>query len=130
MPRTAIEVGALRADLNLQSPSGLTADGYATVVAGVPAHVRSAGGNELLRFGAQVAVNPTVITMRYRRDLKSDWRLTWPAENRVFQITSFGDEDGDRKWLTVYATELLGVSVIEDVITPPSGWMQPGWSQA
>lgn len=106
-PRAAFEVGQMNADLDLQSPSGQTADGYATAVSAVPAHVRSAGGNELLRFGTQVATNPTVITMRYRTDLKPDWRLSWPSRNRFFQITSYGDEIGDEKWLTVYASELL-----------------------
>lgn len=91
----------------MQAPSGQTADGYADVMTMVPAHVRSAGGNELLRFGAQVAVNPTVITMRYRSDIRSDYRILWPAQNRTFQITSYGDETGDLKWLTIYATEQL-----------------------
>ena len=128
MPRRGFEVGQMNADLDLQSPSGLSSDGYATAVAGVPAHVRSAGGNELLRFGTQVAVNPTVITMRYRTDVRSDWRFWWPSRNRFFQVTSFGDEVGDLKWLTVYATELLGISEVATPIAPPS-WMQAGWTQ-
>ena len=79
----------------------------ATAVPMVPAHIRSAGGNELLRFGAQIATNPTVITLRYRTDIRADWRIAWPAQERTFQITSYGDETGDMKWLTVYATEQL-----------------------
>lgn len=108
MPRVStLEVGDLRADLDLQVPEGTSGEGYATIAAGVPAQVRSAGGNELLRFGAQVSVNAMVITMRYRTDVRASWRIFWPAEGRWFQITSYGDEMGDRRWLTIYASELL-----------------------
>jgi SPP1 family predicted phage head-tail adaptor len=99
-------IGDLQALVDLQLPSGTSGEGYATT-ASAWAHIRSAGGNELLKFGAQVAVNATVITMRHRTDVKPDWRISWPSENRTFQIVSYGDETGDQHWLTVYATELL-----------------------
>jgi SPP1 family predicted phage head-tail adaptor len=99
-------IGDLQALVDLQLPSGTSGEGYATT-ASAWAHIRSAGGNELLKFGAQVAVNATVITMRHRTDMKPDWRISWPSEGRVFQIVSYGDETGDQRWLTVYATELL-----------------------
>jgi len=99
--------GDLRYRVDLQIPAGTSGDGYVTTVGHVPAHIRSAGGNELLKFGAQVAVNAMVITLRYRTDIRADWRISWPFENRTFQIVNYGDEAGDRRWLTVYATELL-----------------------
>jgi SPP1 family predicted phage head-tail adaptor len=104
---SALELGELRDRIDLQVPSGTSGDGYDTVQAGVKAQVRSAGGNELLRFGAQVAVNATVINMPYRTDVRASWRIYYPAENRYFQVTSYGDEIGDREWLTVYASEQL-----------------------
>lgn len=108
MPRTAtLEVGQLRADVDLQRPSGTSSDGYETVATRVPAQIRTASGNELLRYGAQVSVNAMVITMRYRQDVRADMRISYPSEGRYFQVTSYGDEAGDKKWLTVYASELL-----------------------
>ena len=100
-------VGQLRETVDLQVPSGTSGEGYATTVADVPANIRSAGGNELLKFGAQVAINASVITVRYRRDVRPDWRVSWPTENKTFQIVNYGDEAGTKRWLTVYATELL-----------------------
>jgi head-tail adaptor len=99
--------GDLRYRVDLQVPAGTSGDGYVTSVDNVPANIRSAGGNELLKFGAQVAVNATVITVRYRTDMRPDVRISWPAESRFFQILSYGDELGTRRWLTVYASELL-----------------------
>ncbi len=108
MPRTAtLELGQLQADVDLQRPAGTSPDGYETVATRIPAQIRTASGNELLRFGAQVAVNAMVITMEYRKDVRSDMRISYPSEGRYFQVTSFGDEVGDKKWLSVYASELL-----------------------
>lgn len=108
MPRgQATAIGDLRERVDLQTPEGTSASGYTTQADGVPANIRSAGGNELLRFGAQVSVNAMVITVRYRRDVKTDWRISWPSENRTFQILSYGDETGRQQWLTIYASELL-----------------------
>lgn len=103
----ALAVGDLTAVIDLQVPEGQSADGYVARVARVSAHIRSAVGNELLKFGAQVSVNSVIVTIRYRSDVKPDWRIWWPAESRAFQITSYGDETGDGEWLTIYATELL-----------------------
>lgn len=106
-PRGEMTVGKLRDRIDLQSPEGTSGDGYETTVGRLPANIRSAGGNELLKFGAQVAVNATVITLRYRTDVRPDWRISWTDMARFFQIVSYGDETGDRRWLTVYASELL-----------------------
>lgn len=100
-------IGDLRDRVDLQTPSGTSGEGYVNAAEKVPANIRSAGGNELLKFGTLVAVNANVITLRYRSDLKPDWRISEPSKNRSFQIVNYGDEVGDRRWLTVYATELL-----------------------
>lgn len=108
MPRgVEMSRGQLTEWIDFQTPTGTAATGYATVAGYVPANIRSAGGNELLRFGTQVAVNAMVITVDYRRDVRTDWRISWPSENRTFQILSYGDETGRQQWLTIYASELL-----------------------
>jgi SPP1 family predicted phage head-tail adaptor len=105
--RGPMTVGMLTASVNFEAPEGTSGTGYATTLAGVPAHIRSAVGNELLRFGAQVATNAVIITVLYRTDVRADWRVSFPAEGRVFQITGYGDEAGDRVWTTIYGTEVL-----------------------
>jgi SPP1 family predicted phage head-tail adaptor len=99
-----IEIGELRHRVTFEAPTGTA--GYESVVEGIPAAIRMAGGNELLRFGAQTAVAAFVITMRYRTDVRPEWRVALPAENRVFQITNYGDPDGHRQWTQVFATEI------------------------
>jgi SPP1 family predicted phage head-tail adaptor len=102
-----MSAGDLTAFVEFQVPEGQVATGYTTRIERVPANIRTAIGNELLKFGAQVAVNPVIVMIRYRNDVRTDWRIWYPAESRAFQITGYGDETGEREWLTIYATELL-----------------------
>ena len=110
MARTdSLDLGKLRHAVDLQVPSGTSGDGYETAVPFVPCQIRSAGGNELLRFGTQVSVNASVITMPFRSDLRADMRLYAHGryEGKKYQVVSYGDETGEGKWLDVYVTEQL-----------------------
>lgn len=99
--------GAMLDDVILQSPTGLTANGYADV-ATVPAQIEmvSGGGSEALRFGSPTATGYFTVTMRHRTDLRADWRIVHAADGRVFQISSYGDPDGKRQALKVSVTTI------------------------
>lgn len=98
--------GKMRDDVILQEPSGLSADGY-TSIATVPAQIDMVGGSggETLRYGAPTATGFYAITLRYREDLKADWRIVH-TDGRVFQVVSYGDPDGKRQALRVSATTI------------------------
>lgn len=102
-----MNIGDLDKRLDLEAPIGFGGAEYAPFASGVPANVRMAGGNELLRYGAQAAVAATVITIRHRTDLRADMRIRIPSEDRNFQVTTFGDPDGKRHWMQIDCTELL-----------------------
>lgn len=101
-----MNVGKMRHDVELQSPSGTSASGY-TVMDKVPAQIEmlSGGGSETLRFGSPTAIGYFRITMRHRDDLKADWRIVH-TDGRVFQISSYADPDGKRQSLQVFVTEI------------------------
>lgn len=90
---------------HLQSPSGLTSSGYTTAVT-VPGSIRASGGAEVLKFGGPSAVGQYVIEIRYRSDVKAEWRLVDADDGRAFQIQSYADKDGAGRYLTIYALEL------------------------
>ena len=98
-------VGDVRARFALQQPTGVPGDSYTTVVAGVPGSIRSAGGGESVKFGGTSAVGQDVVTIRYRSDVRAEWRLT--SGGRTWQIANYGDPDGRRRWLRIYCQELL-----------------------
>jgi SPP1 family predicted phage head-tail adaptor len=97
-------LGDARTRFTLQEPSGLSGSGYADVVT-VPGSKRLAGGNEVLKFGGQLAAGQYVVTIRFRDDVRADWRLVDDQE-REYQIASYGDADGRRAYLTIYCQGL------------------------
>ena len=98
-------VGALRYVLDLQSPSGTSGQGY-TTEASTRGEIRGAGGSELLRYGGTSSQGQFVITVRYRDDVKADWRIREQDSGRTFQITSYSDPDGRRQWTQFFCTEI------------------------
>lgn len=100
-----MHIGQLNRRLELQQPSGTAGDGYATVTT-VWGEVRSAGGSEVLKFGGPSASGQAVITIRFRSDVRSEWRVREPLTGRAFQIANYGDPDGSRRWLQVFCQEL------------------------
>lgn len=103
-----LNVGMLDRQYTIQRPAGLDAEGYETVEADVWGHKRFASGSESLRASTPVATVTHVVTMRYRDDLRANWRLveqdTSPEQS--LQIVSFGDPTGDAEELRVYVVEL------------------------
>ena len=96
----------MRDDVILQEPNGVAADGFIEK-ARVPASIEmvAGGGSEVLHFGVGTATGYFKVTMRYRSDLKANWRIVH-TDGRVFQISSYGDPDGKRQSTQVYVTEL------------------------
>lgn len=101
-------VGALDRQFTLQRPSGLDADDYEDVETDLWGHKRFASGQEALRGATPAAQATHVVTIRYREDLRANWRLvesdTSPAG--VLQISVFGDPEGNREMLQVFCVEL------------------------
>ena len=55
---------------------------------------------------AQTAFGPYTIRMRYRTDVKAEWRVVDCETGQVFQILSWGDRDGRREEVWLVATEV------------------------
>lgn len=104
---SGIDAGSLDREFRLQRPSGLGGDEYLDVET-IWGAIHAASGSELLRFGTLVATGASVVTIRYREDLRASWRLVESdtSPERALQITSFGDPDGSREQLQVFVTEL------------------------
>jgi SPP1 family predicted phage head-tail adaptor len=92
--------GDARTWFALQAPSGANPDGYATQ-ATVPGAMRAAAGNEVLQFGGQMATGQVVIRIRYRLDVRADWRLLDTSTGRPYQIAGYADPDGRRQFLVL-----------------------------
>lgn len=99
-----MRIGQLNRRVNLQRPSGLAGDGYVTV-ATVWAAMRASGGAETVKFGGASTMGQNVLTLRFRDDIRSEWRVSEPASGRVFQIAHYGDPDGSREWLELFCQE-------------------------
>jgi head-tail adaptor len=101
-----MDIASLNQWITLQEPTGLNAEGY-NDKGRVPANITmvDSGGSEVLRFGIGAATGYFKVTMRYRSDLKANWRIVH-TDGRVFQISSYGDPDGKRQATQVYVTEL------------------------
>lgn len=100
-----MKIGQLNRRIELQQPSGLTGSGYATVVT-VWAALRSAGGSEIVKFGGPSSSGQNVATIRFRTDVRAEWRVREPQSGRTFQIASYGDPDGSQTWLQLFCQEL------------------------
>lgn len=81
--------------------------GYDTVVEKEPASIRfmSPGSPEVIRFGMPATWSGFLVTMRYREDVRADWRLEDEA-GRVFQISSYGDREDRRQELQLWCSQL------------------------
>lgn len=100
----ALNAGDLNRRFSLQRPDGLNSDDYAELDT-VWGSRRFASGNELLRFATPTATGAWVITIRYRADFDASYRLFDLETEQSFQITSFGDPDGRREQLRIFAVE-------------------------
>lgn len=98
-------VGAMNWRVELQPPVGLNAEGYTTKTT-VWGEIRGASGSESLQFGGTSSVGQYVVTIRYRDDIRAEWRLK-DQTGRRFQVNSYTDPEGRREWLQIYCQELL-----------------------
>lgn len=102
-----IDAGLLNWRVTLEQPNG--EDGSFAPVATVWANFRGASGSEALRFGQQQSTALTIVTIRFRSDLKASWRVTNSdvAPAHTLQILSFQDPDGSREQLQLVCTEVI-----------------------
>lgn len=107
-----MESGKLRHRGTLESPpSTLTARGQIdravawTTVATVRVGLRAAAAGEIVRGRQMVAEATHVLTIRYRSDVTTQWRMTIGA--RTFHFLAVSDPDDRRRELLIQARELV-----------------------
>lgn len=102
-----MRAGRLTGRFVLQRPSGTSGSGYTDVATGVPGELLFlGGGSESLQVGAQVSTAQYQITIRYRTDVKAEWRLMERDTDRLFQVSHFGDPNGRRIELLLLCLEI------------------------
>ena len=91
--------------LTLQSRDADTGN-YADVDT-VPGALYFVGGSaEALRSGAPMAVAQWKAFIRYRTDVRAEWRVIETELGQVFQISGYGDADGKKAQLQLVLTEV------------------------
>lgn len=97
--------GQLRHRLTILKPVG--ASGDEVVDSGVPAAIEfvTPGSPESLRFGVPVTAAAFRIRVRYRTDVRADWRVV-DELGRTFQISGYGDPEDKRRELHLLCSEI------------------------
>lgn len=100
-----MRAGALKHRVTLSRPSGTS--GYADVESNVPASITflPGGSPERLQFGVPAAFTGFLIRLRYRTDIRAEWRVV-DELGRTFQISSYGDPEDKRRELQLLCTEI------------------------
>lgn len=96
--------GSRRYLVTLQQPDLTGSGGYADVAqVWADMQFQPAGGVPITAGGpsAQAAHR---VRIRFRSDVRSDWRLT--VDGRTFQIVGYGDPDGRRRELMLVCLEV------------------------
>jgi len=95
--------------VDLESPSN-TADTYGgqtvtwTLQAkNVPAAIWPAGATETFRHGQVGMTNTIRVRLRYRSDLKSDWRIKY--QGRYLNIVNIIDQNSDHRYYDLLCKE-------------------------
>jgi SPP1 family predicted phage head-tail adaptor len=101
-----VRVGEWRRYVTLQAPSGSAGTGYEDR-GQVWASVKFIGGQaEALASGAPTALARWLIQLKYRDDVRAEWRVREPLTNRTWQISGYGDTDGRRMVMDLVCAEI------------------------
>lgn len=96
--------GRMRYFVTLQEPDSSETSGYRDVAqVWADMQFKPAGGVSIVAGGPQAQASHQV-RMRFRSDVRADWRLT--VDGRSFQIVGHGDPDGRRRELVVVCVEV------------------------
>jgi len=99
-----MRAGQLRYRVTLQEPSTTAASGFSDV-ATVSAELRfEPAPSDPMQAGGPAAIAEHQVRMRFRSDVRADWRLS--VDGRTFQITGYGDTDGRRRELKLVCVEV------------------------
>lgn len=81
--------------------------GYDIVSTGEPASIKfmSPGSPEVIRFGMPATWSGFLIRIRYREDVRADWRIE-DEIGRVFHVSSYGDREDKRRELQLWCSQL------------------------
>lgn len=99
------DVGAMKRRAVIQRPTGTSDYEVVDTVPGA-LDLLSAATIETMQNGAPQAQTQWRWMLRYRTDLKSEYRIQDAEDGRVFQIHGFGDPDGRKSRTVVFCTEL------------------------
>ena len=81
--------------------------GVYTEVVTVPGSLQFVGGApESLQSGAPLAIAQWRGRIRFRADIRAEWRIVDAETGRMFQISGYGDPDGRRGELELVLTEI------------------------
>lgn len=103
-----VVIGNYRQRVALERPVSASGDAYEVVEDRIPAQItfniqelpeRREPGR------AFTAVGPYSIRMRYRTDIRSEWRVRDHETDKLFQILSWGDRTGRREEVWIVAQE-------------------------
>lgn len=100
-----LDVGSLDKWLLLQSRNPATG-AYADVDTVPGSLVFVSGSQEALMAGAPISIGQWLGKIRYRTDVKAEWRFVDVETGRVFQISSYGDPTGRKSLLRLVCTEI------------------------
>lgn len=109
--RRSSRIGKLRERVTLErmvrTPDGFGGTGVSwSLVATCRAEVISFKGREHTRAGRTETRTPFRVVTRYREDVTSAMRIRW--RDRLLDIQSVIDPDGERRWLALDCIEMTG----------------------
>ncbi len=101
-----MSIGAKHHRITLSRPSDGPV-GYQAVVSAEPASIRfmSPGSPEVIRFGVPATFSGFLIEIRYREDVRAEWRIE-DETGRVFQISSYGDREDRKRELQLWCSQV------------------------
>jgi SPP1 family predicted phage head-tail adaptor len=98
-----MNIGSMKHRVNIEAPTlvpdgmgGFTAT-YTTIATSIAASIWSITANEQIQANASTMVVSHRIRMRYRSDIKANWRLK--HENKYYNIVSIIDQNQDHRML-------------------------------
>jgi SPP1 family predicted phage head-tail adaptor len=109
-----INSGDLRTRITLQQPTIVTDAGGAQseTYANVPTNPTmwakwvNAHGDEAVNANAETFVQRATVTMRYRADVQTTWRLTWT--NETWRIISIDQVQHRNRWTEMVVERVKG----------------------
>lgn len=99
-----MRAGQLRHRVTVQQPDTTAASGFSDVDTVSADLMFQPAASDAMDAGGPSAVGAHRVRIRYRSDVRADWRLT--EGDRTYQVVGYGDPDGRRRELLLVCTEV------------------------